>query len=364
MGWYGQWRPYVPVARRRAEAAKFGERLAKKEKRPLAPVRIEGRQIAKTFWGQAWMDNLEAYSDFANRLPRGRTYVRNGSVIDLVIQRGQIRAVVSGSDIYQVQIEIKTLAAAAWKQIRKDCANSIDSLLDLLSAKFDEGVMKRLTQPGSGLFPRPKEIEMQCSCPDWAVLCKHVAAVMYGIGARLDHQPELLFTLRDVDHTELIRQATTGKNLDRLLATTPEHALGSQDLGELFGIELERGDSVAPADAPKAPQASRRKATAKRADKSSPPRSRVGRRAVAGEVAAHPRRVGDSDAALPRPAKKKRLGAAKSTGSRGKGQLATAVASKSAGRAKKSGGTTARNAAQASLTVSTRPSARKRRTTR
>ena len=275
MGWYGQqWRPYVSVAQRKAQAARFALGLAKKEKRQLAPVRIEGRKIASTFWGQAWMDNLERYSDFANRLPRGRTYVRNGSVIDLTIGRGLVKAIVSGSDIYHIKVSIETLSKAAWKHIKSDCARSIDSLIDLLSGKFDSGVMQRLTRREGGLFPQPNEIKMQCSCPDWATLCKHVAAVLYGVGARLDLQPELLFALRDVDHIDLIQQATTGENLDRMLATSPKGSLGAQDLGELFGIDLEKGDaspqrarqgrkkSTRPAPQPKPPVPSRRKTIA------------------------------------------------------------------------------------------------------
>src|SRR5438309_4867795 len=166
MSWYGGWRPYVPVAQRRARAASYAARLAKKEKRTLCPVKLESRKIACTFWGEAWCDNLEQYSDFANRLPRGRTYVRNGSVIDLQIKAGKIKAIVSGSEIYHVTINIKKLTPAAWKRLKQDCSQSIDSLIDLLQARFSEGVMSRLTTPREGLFPHPHEIDMECSCPD------------------------------------------------------------------------------------------------------------------------------------------------------------------------------------------------------
>ena len=91
-GGYGGFAPYVPVAQRRAKALAYAKTLEKKEGRKLAPIEVEGRIIASSFWGKAWCDNLEAYSDFANRLPRGRTYVRNGSVIDLSIARGQVTA--------------------------------------------------------------------------------------------------------------------------------------------------------------------------------------------------------------------------------------------------------------------------------
>ena len=178
-----------------AQAARYAATLAKKGSK-LVPVRVTGRDIATTFWGKAWCENLESYSDFANRLPRGRTYLRNGSVIDLQVNRGHVTAQVSGSDIYRVEVKIRELTDSVWKIIKRDCAESIHSLLDLLQGRFSQGVMERLTRPRDGLFPQPKEISMRCSCPDSAVLCKHVAAVLYGVGARLDKEPELLFQLR------------------------------------------------------------------------------------------------------------------------------------------------------------------------
>lgn len=235
-------RPYVSVAKRRAQAAGFAQRLAKKEGRRLQPVKIAGRAIARTFWGKAWCDNLESYSDFANRLPRGRTYVRNGSIVDLQVEPGCVKAHVSGSEIYQVKVEIDEVQAAAWKRIKSDCAVSIDSLLDLLAGRFSDGVMQRLTHPADGLFPQPKQIRMACSCPDWAVLCKHVAAVLYAIGARLDEQPQLLFLLRHVDHNDLVSQAASAENLRGALGESGE-ALAGEDLGAMFGIDL---DSASP----------------------------------------------------------------------------------------------------------------------
>lgn len=272
---YWEWKPYVPVAKRRAQAAKFAKGLAKKAGRALQPVQINGRAIARTFWGKAWCDNLESYSDFDNRLPRGRTYARNGSVVDLDIKPGLVKAYVSGSEVYEVKVEIDRLEAAAWKRIKADCAASIDSLLDLLAGRFSDGVMQRLTRPADGLFPQPKQIRMACSCPDWAVLCKHVAAVLYGIGARLDEQPQLLFLLRNVDHNELVSQAVSAENLAGALGGAGE-ALAGADLGAMFGIDL---DSAVPAEAssaeansaqtrsakPRKPAAARKSRTAKAA---------------------------------------------------------------------------------------------------
>ena len=241
---YG-WRPYVTVAERRQKAAREMEKL-KKKGHPVSPITLEGRTIAKTFWGKAWCDNLERYSDFANRLPRGRTYVRNGSVVHLQIGAGEVKAYVSGSELYQVAVKVTPVSKKRWQSICADCAGAIDSLVELLQGRFSKGVMERLCQQGSGLFPSPKEITLSCSCPDWASMCKHVAAVLYGIGARLDRQPELLFKLHKVDEKELIAKAGTGLPLGGK-ALAPEKTLGSADLSAIFGLEIaQTTDAPAP----------------------------------------------------------------------------------------------------------------------
>jgi uncharacterized Zn finger protein len=228
------WKPYVSVAERRRKALKKMEALRKKG-RIISPVSIDGRTIAKTFWGKAWCENLESYSDYANRLPRGRTYVRNGSVVDLQISASQITALVSGSEIYAVKVEILPVAKSHWKSICEDCAGSIDSLVELLQGRLSKGVMERISQQQTGLFPSPKEIKLSCSCPDWAEMCKHVAAVLYGVGARLDQQPELLFRLRSVNEKELI--ASAGKSLPSA-KKSPAKALEGEDLSKLFGLDM------------------------------------------------------------------------------------------------------------------------------
>ncbi len=261
-GYFGErWKPYVSVAQRRAKSTRHVAKLAK-QGRTVLPVEIAGRKIAATFWGTAWCDNLESYSDFENRLPRGRTYVRNGSVLDLQIKRGCVTSLVSGSEIYEIKIEIAPLNKACWKNIKRDCARSIDSLIDLLQGRFSRGAMERLTRQEGGLFPKPKEISVRCSCPDWAVLCKHAAAALYGVGARLDSAPEMLFLLRGVDHLELISQAVDGANLDAAFAPGDAGALAGEDLGALFGIDLETPDET-PATKPSAGRARRAKAARK-----------------------------------------------------------------------------------------------------
>ena len=198
---------------------------------------IEGRTIAETFWGEAWCDNLERYSDFANRLPRGRSYVRNGSVVDLQVAPGRVTALVSGSTMYDVKVTVAPVPGARWGAICKDCSGAIDSLVELLQGRFSTAVMTRLCEERTGLFPSPKEILFTCSCPDWASMCKHVAAVLYGIGARLDHQPELLFTLRQVDQQDLIAKAGSDLSKTRK-GLAGAKVLESDDLSGMFGIEM------------------------------------------------------------------------------------------------------------------------------
>ena len=240
------WRDYVPVARRRLAALRKIEQL-KKKGRSTSPVSIVGRTIAKTFWGKAWCDNLERYSDFRNRLPRGRTYLRNGSVIDLEIAAGQVKALVSGSHIYEIVVKIKPVSKKRWKSICQDCSGGIDSVVELLEGRFSSAVMERICRERAGLFPTPDEINLSCSCPDWASMCKHVAAVLYGVGVRLDEQPELLFRLHELDEQELINKA--GSSLPLSKKPAEEKLLEGNDLAELFGVEM-ASDAGQPTDLP------------------------------------------------------------------------------------------------------------------
>ena len=233
----------------------------------VSPVEIEGLKIARTFWGQSWCNNLEAYSDYSNRLPRGRTYARNGSVIDLQIEAGRVRALINGSSFYNVEIRITPLAPKRWHAIKSQCAGKIDSMVELLQGSISKGVMEIVTRKGEGLFPAPNEISLGCSCPDWATMCKHVAAALYGVGGRLDHEPEMLFTLRGVEPAEMIAAAigdvptTRKRGRGRILKT--------DDVSAVFGIDVDLG---AASDSQKASRPTRqhkktptRKATKKRA---------------------------------------------------------------------------------------------------
>jgi uncharacterized Zn finger protein/DNA-binding XRE family transcriptional regulator len=240
---YHQWAPYVSVAEKRRRAEREMAKLAKKGK-PALPVHIEGKTIAKTFWGKAWCTHLEGYSDFENRLPRGRSYVRNGSVCHLEILEGEVRAKVSGSELYTITITIQPLAPKAWKAIKERCSGSIASILDLLGGKLADGVMAVVTDRQTGLFPKPREIALACTCPDWADMCKHVAAVLYGVGARLDEHPELLFLLRGVNHEELV-SAKVEEAVSAVVKGGSRRRVAEADLSAVFGMDLGGEDAKA-----------------------------------------------------------------------------------------------------------------------
>lgn len=245
--YYDGWAPYVSVAERRAQAEREIKALRKKGQ-AVAPVIIEGRAIAATFWGKAWCENLESYRDFETRLPRGRSYARNRAVLDLKIAPKVVEALVSGASIYEVRITIAAAPQAHWRSICQDCAGGIDSLVELLRGRLSKAVMERICRQGQGLFPRPSEIKFSCSCPDYASLCKHVAAALYGVGARLDEQPELLFRLRNVDETDLLAHLDAS---DPLSAPAPAagRILESDDISSLFGLEMADSEPPAPAKA-------------------------------------------------------------------------------------------------------------------
>ena len=266
------WAAYVPVAERRRRAARAMAKLAKRG-HPVAPGRIEGRAITTTFWGNAWCDNLESYRDLENRLKRGRTYVRNGTVVDLQIAPREVKATVAGSSLYTVTVSIGEVPKKQWASICADCAGGIDSLVELLQGRFSKGVMERICRQGAGLFPKPSEIRFACSCPDYASMCKHVAAVLYGIGARLDGAPELLFCLRAVNENDLVARIDEALPLTKQSPATGK-VLETDDVAALFGLDMAAVKS--PAMAPTL---------------GTPMRSRTGGRATAKQPARLPAKV-------------------------------------------------------------------------
>jgi uncharacterized Zn finger protein len=244
MAWYRDdgwdyYPPYMSVGEKKARGELALAKLLTKSKRAAEPVVLahRNRRLAATFWGQAWADNLERYADLANRLPRGRSYLRNGSVLDLAIGPGRVEAHVAGSELYRVTIGMAPLAKTRWRRIVTRCTGRIGSLVGLLRGELSDEVLGVLTHAREGLFPEPRELALDCSCPDAAEVCKHVAAVLYGVAVRLDARPELFFALRQVDQAELIGSATSAVVGRSRPAAGKRIAAGR--LSAVFGIELE-----------------------------------------------------------------------------------------------------------------------------
>ncbi len=237
------YKEYETVESRKQKAEKSLEKLKKKKKKEIQPVIITGKKIATTWWGKSWNDNLERYSDYENRIGRGRSYVKNGAVLDLKITQGNVEALVQGSRVkpYKVSITIDPLKKDIWEKVVSDCEGKIESLQELLEGKFPKELSELLTAKDKGLFPSPQEIYFECSCPDWASMCKHVAAVLYGVGARLDSNPELFFLLRDVNIDELISESVNKKSQSLLQKSQnkSDRVIDDEDISGVFGIDME-----------------------------------------------------------------------------------------------------------------------------
>jgi uncharacterized Zn finger protein len=323
------YRPYVSVAARQLKAEQALARL-RKQGRQVSPVRPAGRNPATTFWGKAWCTNLQSYSDYSNRLPRGTSYLRNGAVLDLQVSAGKVEALVQGTDLYRVNVTIEPLAEARWKPIVEECAGKIDSVIELLRGKLSKAVMEVLVDRERGLFPAPKEIRLECSCPDYAGLCKHLAAALYGVGTRLDEKPELLFTLRQVNQDELVARA--GQAQTMLIVPSSARLLESDDLSNLFGIDLEgpapeasaperRAQTPAPQAAEPTPARARPVAVRKKPARTKPARTAIkparakpaAARAAAGSSRKKPARARANQVPTVSAAELKALGIARGT---------------------------------------------------
>lgn len=219
--------------------AKATAKTAKAKGKSLKPVVVQGRNIVTSWWGKAWCENLERYADYENRLDRGKRYVRTGSVVDLQIQKGKVTARVQGrrKAPYKVEVRISPLSEARCQYALEQCGRKIENLEMLISGNFPEE-LKNLFSGEQGLFPEPKEISFSCSCPDWALMCKHVAAVLYGIGARFDENPMLFFELRGIDVERFIDVAVENR-LERMLKNAERPSariMETENYEKLFGL--------------------------------------------------------------------------------------------------------------------------------
>lgn len=197
--------------------ARESKKRAEEKGRILHPISVKTRAIVKTWWGKAWCENLERYADYANRIERGKRYVRTGTVIDLNIESGKVLAKVQGSrkTPYNVSIRISPLSEEKCQSIMRRCGRKLENLQALLRGDFPAD-MQELFRGKDGLFPNPREISLDCSCPDRAIMCKHIAAVLYGVGVRLDENSVLFFTLRGID-VERFVDTTLGNRVEQML---------------------------------------------------------------------------------------------------------------------------------------------------
>ena len=228
--------PTASELKRKADASRIN---AEKKGAVLEPVVIRGRRIANSWWGQAWCDNLERYADFESRLGRGKRYVKTGAVIDLKIGKGRIQARVQGSrkTPYKIDIRISPLSEECCQEILRKCGQRVENLEKLLAGDFPAEMKELFTEQG-GLFPSPREISFSCSCPDWALMCKHVAAALYGIGARLDEDPSLFFELRGIEVGRFIDVAIANKVEVMLknVGNKSARIIRDEEILELFGV--------------------------------------------------------------------------------------------------------------------------------
>lgn len=268
--------PYVSVAEKRKKAEIKLAQLKKKNP-AIKPVIIEGSAIAASWWGKSWNKNLEGYADYSNRIGRGRSYVRHGAVLDLQIKPGEVSALVQGSTArpYEVTINIDPIAKRTWNRLTKESEGKLDSLPGLLAGKFPKAIGELFTERGKGLFPTPKEIRFSCSCPDMASMCKHVAAALYGVSARMDEEPALFFTLRNAELEELVSRAVKSKSEELLKKAEKKSSrvIEDMDLSAIFGIQLDENPGLAAKEnlLPAPPPAAVKKPAAPKKKKSSPP---------------------------------------------------------------------------------------------
>ena len=222
-----------PTIEELRQRVKMTSQAAAKKNKDYAPVPpIKGRNICQSWWGQAWCRNLEQYADYESRLDRGKRYVKTGTVIDLKIKKGKVEARVQGTRRapYKVEIRISPLSEENCQKIIEKCGRRIENMESLIKGEFPMDLQELFTGK-DGLFPTPREISFSCSCPDWALMCKHVAAAMYGIGVRLDENPFYFF-----DRFINVALESKVESMLRNAEKSSDRIIEDADLTALFGV--------------------------------------------------------------------------------------------------------------------------------
>ena len=193
---------------------------------PKQPVPADGLQVDRfgtSWWGEQWMQALGRLGGgYSNRLPRGRTYARAGRVVNLVMGAGEVTAGVVGTRTrpYSVRISLRTFSRAQWQTVIDILARQARFTVALLRGELPAAVGEAVEHEGLDLFPASKnDLETECSCPDWANPCKHVAAVHYVVAAALDADPLLIFVLRGLGRNELMAALSEARGI--VLAAKP-----------------------------------------------------------------------------------------------------------------------------------------------
>ena len=231
---------YVPVAEKKKRNKEKIEKLEKLM--DISPIKVEKRKIAHSWWGEAWIDNLEIYADYSNRLARGRKYLRYGAVANLDIEKGDIKGIVIGSSkkYYEISISIDTLEEEKRNNLVKKIKKRISSLEELVQGEFPKELKGLLKSKENNLFPKAKEINFLCSCPDYAKMCKHIVAILYGVGVKLDQDPLLLFKLRGIDIDYIIDKTIENKSNDLLdkSSESSDRVIENSEVNDLFDMDF------------------------------------------------------------------------------------------------------------------------------
>jgi uncharacterized Zn finger protein len=176
-------------------------------------------QIGETWWSKRWIGVLESF-DMGARLSRGRSYARNGQVVSIDVQKGVVAAKVQGSQPkpYSIKIELKPLSEKDWDKVTDAMASQAVFAARLLAGEMPPNIEEAFGKANVSLFPTSeKDLITDCSCPDWANPCKHIAAVYYLLAERFDEDPFLIFKLRGRTREEII-----GILREKRIKTMPE----------------------------------------------------------------------------------------------------------------------------------------------
>ena len=219
------------------------------DKKDYGEVKIDGKVISSSWWGQMWCRNIENYSNIRNRLERGRTYIRQNTVKSLSISNNCAESQVQGhsKEPYRVIINIKTIEKSKYDNILNKCENSVDNLESLMTGSFPKEYQQFFTDEEYGLFPKSNEIDYNCTCLDYEKnmhMCKHIAATMYAIGNKLDNDPLIFFKLRGIDISEFSNKILKKETefVWNNINGESNRKINSNDISFLFGVDCDEID--------------------------------------------------------------------------------------------------------------------------